>query len=323
MINTTFIHSHFHNSNQHQFLFSFQLTKKKMKERICELCNQKASLFCASDSAFLCSKCDATVHNANFLVARHLRRLLCFHCNSFSGIYISGASSPRTAAEHTTCRSCSCSPPDEANSLSSSPPPPSSSTSSACVSSSEPRTGNNNNNNKIRSKHLPKKRIRTVTSSGSAVTTDGEDFSTAKQKRARNSSNGGGSGSDEVVRAVRKEYSSVFAKWSEELGLGLNDGERVSYLACRALRVWFGKWKEGGVGIPYKVGCATSFWFGVRFCGIGCIATFENLRKLEVISGVPAKLILQAYAFLARVFFFSQQHKQHNFSHLQEGSDES
>ncbi|MED6216142.1 hypothetical protein PIB30_004626 [Stylosanthes scabra] len=282
-----------------------------MKERLCELCNQKASLFCASDSAFLCSKCDATVHNANFLVARHLRRLLCFNCNSFSGIYISGASSPRTADSHTTCRSCS--PPDEANSLSS--PPPSSSTSSACVSSSEPRS-RNNNNNKIRTKHSPEKRIRTVTSSGSAVTTDDEDFSTPKQKRARNNNNGGGSGSDEVGRAVRKAYS-VFAKWSEELGLGLNDGERVSSLACRSLRVWFGKWKEG-VGIPYKVGCATSFWLGVRFCGI---ATFENLRKMEVMSGVPAKLILQAYAFLARVFFFSQQHN--NFFHLQEGSDES
>ncbi|KAL1292637.1 hypothetical protein HN51_053204 [Arachis hypogaea] len=293
-----------------------------MKERFCELCKEKASLYCASDSAFLCWKCDATVHNANFLVARHRRRLLCFNCNSFAGVHISGASSRRTAAN---CRSCSPTEihysdeeeeeEEEDNSLCSSPPS-SSSSSSACVSSSEPRAGN-----KIRTKYLPEKRIRTVTSSGSAVTTDDDDFSTPKQKRQRNNkkknSNGGGSGSDEVRTASAKEYS-VFAKWSEELGLGLNEGRRVSCVACRALRVWVRKWK--GVGIPYKVGAATSFWLGLRFCGM----TFENLRRLEEISGVPAKLILQAYAMLSRVFFFSQQQQTTSpFFHLQEGSDES
>ncbi|XP_020237781.1 B-box zinc finger protein 32 [Cajanus cajan] len=65
---------------------------------------EEASLYCPSDSAFLCSDCDAAVHAANFLVARHLRRLLCCKCDRFAGIHISGASSRRLPS---TCGWCS------------------------------------------------------------------------------------------------------------------------------------------------------------------------------------------------------------------------
>lgn len=48
----------------------------------CELCKGRARLHCASDQASLCWDCDAKVHSANFLVARHFRNLLCHVCQS-------------------------------------------------------------------------------------------------------------------------------------------------------------------------------------------------------------------------------------------------
>ncbi|KAJ6827389.1 ribosomal RNA processing protein 1-like protein [Iris pallida] len=48
----------------------------------CELCSGMARLHCESDSASLCFDCDAKVHGANFLVARHQRLLLCRACQS-------------------------------------------------------------------------------------------------------------------------------------------------------------------------------------------------------------------------------------------------
>ncbi|KAL8088121.1 uncharacterized protein LOC141698526 [Apium graveolens] len=48
----------------------------------CELCKGAARVFCESDQARLCWSCDAKVHSANFLVARHVRSLLCHSCHS-------------------------------------------------------------------------------------------------------------------------------------------------------------------------------------------------------------------------------------------------
>lgn len=39
-------------------------------------------MYCESDQASLCWECDAKVHAANFLVARHTRTLLCHRCHS-------------------------------------------------------------------------------------------------------------------------------------------------------------------------------------------------------------------------------------------------
>ncbi|XP_061351915.1 zinc finger protein CONSTANS-LIKE 9-like [Gastrolobium bilobum] len=50
--------------------------------RNCELCKVPARTFCESDQASLCWDCDAKVHGANFLVARHSRTLLCDACRS-------------------------------------------------------------------------------------------------------------------------------------------------------------------------------------------------------------------------------------------------
>ncbi|XP_017978753.1 PREDICTED: zinc finger protein CONSTANS-LIKE 4 isoform X1 [Theobroma cacao] len=48
----------------------------------CELCNSLAKMYCESDLAILCWDCDSRVHGANFLVAKHLRTLLCHLCQS-------------------------------------------------------------------------------------------------------------------------------------------------------------------------------------------------------------------------------------------------
>ncbi|TKY64668.1 B-box zinc finger protein 32 [Spatholobus suberectus] len=231
-----------------------------MKGKACELCDQQASLYCLSDSAFLCSNCDVTVHGANFLVARHRRHILCSKCNRFAGIHISGAISRRLPS---TCRSCSpVNPSGDSDSL-----PSSSSTCESCAT-------------------VPKKiKVRRTTAgkrrSCSSSMTD--DASPAAKKRRRN------------VGSVAEE---LFEKWSREMGLGLGLGVKGSRVASHAMRVCLGKW----TCLPFRVAAATSFWLGLRFCGDGRLATFQNLTRLEAISGVPAKLILAAHANLARAF---------------------
>ncbi|KAK4750637.1 hypothetical protein SAY87_004119 [Trapa incisa] len=51
-------------------------------KRGCELCGMPARMYCESDQANLCRICDERVHSANFLVAKHTRRLLCQVCQS-------------------------------------------------------------------------------------------------------------------------------------------------------------------------------------------------------------------------------------------------
>ncbi|KAL0301816.1 UNVERIFIED_CONTAM: B-box domain protein 30 [Sesamum radiatum] len=74
----------------------------RRKEIVCELCSLDASLYCAADDAFLCRKCDGIVHAANFLAQRHIRRLLCSGCRSFTRRYIVGT--PPASLEVITLR---------------------------------------------------------------------------------------------------------------------------------------------------------------------------------------------------------------------------
>ncbi|KAG9449212.1 hypothetical protein H6P81_009177 [Aristolochia fimbriata] len=78
-----------------------------VRPRVCELCNGGASVYCISDTAFLCWDCDASVHGANFLVARHLRRILCNRCKRLEGGCFSGV--PSSALGSPLCRSCASS----------------------------------------------------------------------------------------------------------------------------------------------------------------------------------------------------------------------
>ena len=52
----------------------------KQGKGACELCGAAARVYCGADDATLCWGCDAQVHGANFLVARHARALLCRGC---------------------------------------------------------------------------------------------------------------------------------------------------------------------------------------------------------------------------------------------------
>ncbi|XP_058073107.1 uncharacterized protein LOC131221819 [Magnolia sinica] len=72
-----------------------------MKE--CELCDVPARMYCESDQASLCFGCDAKVHGANFLVARHSRSLLCQACQSPTPWKASG---PRLAPTVSLCERC-------------------------------------------------------------------------------------------------------------------------------------------------------------------------------------------------------------------------
>ncbi|XP_020232400.1 B-box domain protein 31-like isoform X2 [Cajanus cajan] len=99
----------------------------------CELCKAPARIFCDSDQATLCWSCDAKVHTANFLVARHSRTLLCRTCLSPTPWNASGATLPSAA---TLCHLCAANDHQFDNQVvpwSSSAPPPSSS-SSECSS---------------------------------------------------------------------------------------------------------------------------------------------------------------------------------------------
>ncbi|GLJ15781.1 hypothetical protein SUGI_0259970 [Cryptomeria japonica] len=70
----------------------------------CELCSKDSALRCEADCANLCWECDAKVHSANFLVARHLRIVLCCRCHGQTRTAICGAC-PR--AKFRLCRTCS------------------------------------------------------------------------------------------------------------------------------------------------------------------------------------------------------------------------
>ncbi|XP_078167778.1 B-box type zinc finger family protein isoform X2 [Carex rostrata] len=56
--------------------------KVREGSRKCALCEGEARMYCKSDDAMLCWDCDASVHGANFLVARHTRALLCRSCRN-------------------------------------------------------------------------------------------------------------------------------------------------------------------------------------------------------------------------------------------------
>nr|WED40962.1 CONSTANS-like 4A [Mangifera indica] len=69
----------------------------------CELCKSRATTYCESDQASLCWECDAKVHAANFLVARHSRTLLCHICNSLTPWKASGSNLGHTVSVCETC----------------------------------------------------------------------------------------------------------------------------------------------------------------------------------------------------------------------------
>ncbi|KAM5579889.1 B-box zinc finger protein 32 [Rosa sericea] len=247
-----------------------------MKDRMCELCNNHAALYCASDSAFLCFRCDSRVHGANFLVARHVRQPLCSNCKALAGDPISGDGVPNA---HRLCSSCSpeCFSGDE-DSFSSS------SFDSACVSSTESLTGTATTTTKV-----------CLQRSGSSVTGVSGKYSYVPARFS-------GRFTKRRVQRARAASTSAdartegtFVNWCKKLGMS-GDSAAVVSSGLHALGFCLGRLP----GVPLRVSLATSFWFGVRLCGNRAASTCQNLRRVEEISGVPAKLILAVNAKLGR-----------------------
>ncbi|KAK4486850.1 hypothetical protein RD792_006158 [Penstemon davidsonii] len=74
-----------------------------MVEPICEYCKVvRAVVYCESDSARLCLKCDDSIHSANAISRRHLRSLICDKCSSRAAVV--------RCLDHKSsfCRACDC-----------------------------------------------------------------------------------------------------------------------------------------------------------------------------------------------------------------------
>lgn len=84
-------------------LWGNNLVMGKGKGPKCELCCNDAALHCQADSASLCYKCDANVHGVNFLVARHVRVVLCSGCYHHTERNVSGAT---PNADQSFCCAC-------------------------------------------------------------------------------------------------------------------------------------------------------------------------------------------------------------------------
>ncbi|GAA0143512.1 hypothetical protein LIER_04180 [Lithospermum erythrorhizon] len=263
------------------------------KQRICELCsNEVVVAYCEADSAFLCLSCDAKVHGANFLVARHIRQIICSKCQDFTGENISGVGSQAKAS---ICPVCS--PENLGSGLTYSTRDDSSlssSSSSACVSS-------------------------THSSSSSFC-------GTTKKKR------GGGVKSPPVAAAavnggqrvnweVDSKVVGVFYHWCKRFGLNDEVAHVVVRLACNGMAICASELTI----LPFRVRLVASLWLGLRFSRIESLSSSQDLTQLEQITGVPAKLISTIESKIERLYRStkkSQNHNQHD-QLLKEGWDES
>ncbi|GER53685.1 zinc finger family protein [Striga asiatica] len=232
-----------------------------MKLRNCELCGAAAAIYCPSDDAFLCRTCDAEVHDANFLVARHVRRSVCPICSNLAGNGFSGADCPPSLA---TCPSCAPASDDDGGVTSSG-------YSSDCISSTA----------------SPAK-VRSECASG--------------ERRL-----GGESRRTDYAGA-----DGVFAEWCRVIGVA-GDGTAVR-MACKGLRACSGSW----AAVPYRVCLAASMWLGLRLA-MNKEATWQVLKRLEAVSGVPAGVILAAELKLERGLKGARRRLQRRRVELEEG----
>lgn len=76
-----------------------------------------------------------------------------------------------------------------------------------------------------------------------------------------------------------------------------------------------------GKVVPSRVSLAASFWFGVRLCGDTSASTLHNLKKVEQLSGVPAKVIVAVESKLQHALRARRRFGQsrHDMEDLEEG----
>ncbi|XP_057966917.1 B-box zinc finger protein 32 [Malania oleifera] len=262
-----------------------------MRPRICELCNGEAALYCASDSAFLCWSCDARVHEANFLVARHVRRTLCSKCDGFAGNSVAGVGLP---PRRSICASCSMESPydDDVDS-------DSSSSSSACVSSSSKSFAAAPK--KADADHQRTERVTSPSSvtevsgpkAGFPAKSLGEVASLATAKTQKRSEARTRTLRGSAPSKAEAKLEGVLVNWCTRLGLS---GSCTSAMVASAMGACLCKLTV----LPLRASLAAALWFSLRACVGASASTWQNLRRLEDVSGVPAKLILAAASRLAR-----------------------
>lgn len=213
--------------------------------RHCELCKSEAAVFCSADDAFLCWTCDSQVHEANFLVARHVRQFVCSICNNLTGPLFPGVG---FKPFRPTCSSCpSISAADDLDSLSDS---------SVCISSTKECCGGSQGFD-----------------SSSSSDSSSAAAAYAKRRRRRESKS----------RVDIFKAEGIFVNWCAKLGVHADEPVR---LACRPLKTVLNRWTV----LPFRIFLAASMWHGLRLSG----QTAQVLKRLEEISGVPAKIIVAA-----------------------------
>ncbi|PIA43719.1 hypothetical protein AQUCO_01800045v1 [Aquilegia coerulea] len=239
-----------------------------MKGRLCELCNGEAWLYCVSDSAFLCLNCDARVHQANFLVARHVRRTICCKCKYFDGNSISGVGFRRHIEP--ICQSCLSNCSSDSNSSCTS-------SSTTCIISSVNQSSNQlNSSSKI------------VFSGGNPFLPTKYSDEVSKNNKKKKKKN------RKIVetRSLNVDFKEedILVNWYRKLGVKCNSNISIT-LALHAISICLQKFTN----LPFRVSLASSLWLSLKLAKEKpAVATCQNLKKLEQISGVPAKLIILA-----------------------------
>lgn len=269
-----------------------------LASRSCELCNGEATVYCPSDIAFLCWRCDAKIHDANFLVARHLRNAICSKCKGFTGLRLSGPVPPSYSVINIHCSSC-CSPSQFSSSSSSS-------SSSARVSSTISASSSSSATKKIDSRKFNSYYCFYYYSGGQVIT--------PQNKSSRNKTSAGSSSSSSktsrrwlsrLPSQLDFKAEAIFVNWCRRLGRPVpGDVEAAVLLMSRkALSIC---WDYMAAALPFRLCLAASLWFGFRFCGDRSFSAWQLLKGLEEISGIPAKLISAAESKLESILFKSK-----------------
>ncbi|CAA7408250.1 unnamed protein product [Spirodela intermedia] len=231
--------------------------------RACELCEGEAAVHCESDSAFLCWACDAAVHGANFLVARHRRRSRCPECGTFDVSDQGPLSGATLLPVLFICHSCHSLAQDDASVSDSDSQSSARSSSSLCSSTS--------------SSHV------SSAESGAAVTA--AEWAKSGRRRRRRAASG----------ELDAMIDVVLANWCRRLGLEGGAAAAASHALLMGTRRM--------PALPLRVIMATAVWFAARLrfsTGGSRRGAAALLRLLEECSGVPVKLISMGEAKLSR-----------------------
>ncbi|XP_052174492.1 B-box zinc finger protein 32 [Diospyros lotus] len=258
----------------------------------CELCHAEAALYCPFDSAFLCWNCDSTVHQANFLVARHVRCTLCSHCKGLTNYRVSGVGFRPLLRP---CRSClRPSQGRHLGSLSSSSFSDCISTAESCATSPKkvdadrPKADNNKVGSSSSVTELSAKQSKFSMRSSVEVLT-----------RTTETKTPGISMRSQPCPAVDSKAEGILVNWCRKLGLSGVISSAVVPFAIQGLRICV----DELFPVPsFRVLLAASLWFSLRLRGDRSLSTWHALKRLEQISGVPGKLLLASESKLWRMF---------------------